>query len=140
MAQTLLQRNRQILERMRNLAPLAPKLESLFIAGKREQLHEGRDARGQAFIGLAPSTMKQDRQSSTPFLKHGDASSILTRYEVDVKFSTGQLIVSGRWPMDWVHWHVAGGPHLPRRDPGGFREEDKRKALALVRDYVMGRI
>jgi hypothetical protein len=140
MAQTLLQRNTGILQRMKNLAPLAPKLESLFTAGKREQLKDGRDSRGNSFMPLARSTMEQPRQSSTPFLKHGDSSTILTRYEVSVRFHTGEVTVSAGWPMTWIHYHVVGGPHLPRRDPTGFRDEDKKRALAMVRDYVMGRI
>ncbi len=140
MAQTILQRNLAIAARMKDLSPLALKLEALFEQGKREQLKDGRDAKGNSFMPLARSTLEQPRQSSTPFLKHGDASSILTRYEVTVRFVTGQATVTAGWPMTWVHYHVAGGPHLPRRDPGGFREADKAKALAMVRDYVMGRI
>jgi hypothetical protein len=41
------------------------------------------------------------------------------------------------WPMAWVKYAVTGTRTMPRRDPGGFREQDKRAAMTVFREWVM---
>jgi hypothetical protein len=136
MPETLLQRNQGILDRIHSMQSIAPQVEQIFVDGKRRQLERGQDARGVGFTRLAPSTLKQPRQSSTPFLKSGMASSIIVKYTVKVTMEAARLIVTAGWPMDWVRYHVEGGKHLPRRDVGGFREQDRAEAMRRVREWI----
>jgi hypothetical protein len=137
MPETLLQRNLGILSRLRNLKPIEPKLRRLFEQGKREHLTTGRSATMTPFVPLARSTLEQPRQSPMPLLKHGPSSSIITRYELAFSYKESSLIISAGWPMKWVRYHQVGGPHLPRRDPGGFRAEDKRESMRILREWVV---
>lgn len=137
MAETLLQRNQGILARLKNLKPIEPKLRILFAEGKREHLLSGRSAILTPFTPLARSTLAQPRQSSMPLLKHGPSSSIVTRYELSFAYKESSLIISAGWPMRWVKYHQVGGPHLPKRDPGGFRREDLRESMYILREWVM---
>jgi hypothetical protein len=135
--QTLLGRNLGILSRLRNLKPIEPKLRRLFEQGKREHLMTGRSATMTPFQPLARSTLAEPRQSPMPLLKHGPSSSIITRYELSFAYKESSLIISAGWPMKWVRYHQVGGPHLPRRDPGGFRREDLRESARILREWVM---
>jgi hypothetical protein len=104
--------------------------------GKRQHLLTGRNANETPFTRLARSTLAEPRRSPEPFLKSGNASSIITRYTVTTSHAANRLIVTGGWPMTWVHYHVTGGRHLPRRDPGHFRQQDKREAMRLLKTWI----
>jgi hypothetical protein len=122
---------------MRDLKPLEKKLRTLFLEGKREHLLTGRSATNTPFAPLARSTLAEPRQSPIPFLKHGPSSSIITKYEIEITYTSQSVVIQAGWPMTWVKYHVTGGPRLPRRNPGGFRQQDKAEAMRLVKQWVM---
>lgn len=133
---TLLERNQGILSRIRNLKVLEPKLRDIFIRGKREHLLQGMSAEGLRFAPLKPSTLRQRRGGGPPLSPQFGSSEIIVAYRVDITFAENSVTVTGGWPMDWVHYHVTGTSHMARRDPGGFREQDKREALRVTREYI----
>jgi hypothetical protein len=137
MPETLLQRNQAILHRMETLRPVEDRIRQVFLDGKREQIRTSRDTAGSRFQPLARSTLEQPRQDPRPFLKHGEASSILTQYFVRVETDFRRIVVTAGWPMEWPRYHIAGGRRLPRRDIGGFREQDTREAMQIFREYVI---
>jgi hypothetical protein len=133
----ILDRNRAILDRIGDLRPIGEKIRSIFVAGKREQLLSARDHEGTPFLTLAKSTLARPRQSPLPFLCHGASSSLIVNYQVDVSFAAAAVTVQAGWPMDWVRYHITGTRKMPRRDPSGFRDEDKRQAIAVLREWVI---
>lgn len=137
----LLEHNRDILRRMRDLRPVEPQLRRIFVEGKRDQLTRGVDAQGRAFEPIKPATREHRAGSGPPLAPQGVNSDIVTRYTVQLQQVANGLAVVAGWPMAWVKYHVSGGRRLPRRDPSGFRPQDKAEAMRRIRDYIMrGRV
>jgi hypothetical protein len=135
---TLLERNQAIAARIARPDGLNEQLRQLFLRGKRDQLVHGLDIHGSPFVPLAASTLRYHQGSTTPLAPLGEASQIVTRYEVTVTTANTEIQVHAGWPgLDWVQYHVTGGRHLPRRDPSGFRDQDKTEAMRLFREWVM---
>lgn len=138
MSETLLERNRTLLERITRPAAIAEPLEDLFRRGKHAQLLEGRDARGVPFAPLAPATLRRPRESTTPLLPHGAASRPISAYVVTVSAEPGRLRVEAAWPgFPQIRFLASGTRRMPARDPGGFRPEDVAAAMRLLKDWVM---
>lgn len=137
MALTLLERNTELLRRIQRPDGINEQIRAIFINGKRQQLIHGTDRMGIPFQPLAASTMKHHEGSSTPLVPMGEMSQVVQRYEVTVTAEPTRLVVRGSWPgLDWIKYHIAGGRHLPRRDPSGFREDDKREAIKRWREWL----
>jgi hypothetical protein len=137
---SLLDRNKGILRRIEDPRPISEQIAGIFRAGKREQLRGGADATGIPFQPLKPSTLKRRKGAGPPLLPRGDASRISSGYTVDVETDRDGLTVKAGWPgLDWVRWHRTGTRTLPRRDPGGFRAEDIKRALRAFKDWIMSR-
>jgi hypothetical protein len=134
---TLLDHNREILARMRDIRPIEPELRRIFVEGKRRQLERGVDAQGRQFTPLKPATREHRAGTGPPLAPQGVNSDIVTRYTVSFQQVADGLVVLAGWPMAWVKYHVSGTRTLPRRDPSGFRPEDQREAMRRLRDYVM---
>lgn len=135
---TILERNQGIANRIAKPQPIAEQIRQLFLHGKREQLLNGTDINGQPFVHLAASTLRYHEGSDTPLVPRGDASQIIARYEVTVEVEPARIRIHAGWPsLDWVKYHVLGGRHLPKRDPSGFRPEDKTAAMRIYRDWIM---
>ena len=122
---------------MQDLRPVEHRLRQVFVEGKRFQLTRGVDARGVAFAPLKPSTQQHRSGTGPPLAPQGVNSDIVTRYDVRIEQAVNGLVLLAGWPMAWVKYHREGGRNLPRRDPGGFREEDKRDAMKIIRDWVV---
>lgn len=133
----LLEHNLEILRRMQDLRPIESKLRRIFVEGKRRQLERGVDARGVAFAPLKPSTREHRAGTGPPLAPQGPNSDIATKYAVTFERVANGLVLLAGWPMAWIKYHVKGGPKLPRRDPTGFRDEDKTAGIRLIRDWVM---
>lgn len=133
----LLEHNQEILKRMRDLRPVEPQLRRIFVEGKKRQLERGVDARGVAFAPLARSTQEHRAGQGPPLAPQGPNSAIVTTYRVTFEQTVNGLTMVASWPLAWIKYHVAGGRRLPRRDPTGFRPEDKAEAMRVVQDYVM---
>lgn len=133
----LLDHNRDILRRMRDLRPVEPQLRRIFIEGKRRQLERGVDARGAAFAPLKPSTRERRAGAGPPLAPQGVNSEIVARYSVSFERAVNGLVLVAGWPMSWVKYHVTGTRYMPKRDPSGFRPEDQRDAMRVIRDHVM---
>jgi hypothetical protein len=132
---TLLDRNRLILDRVHRLSPIAEPVRTLLLAGKREQLSQGVDATGSPFAPLAPSTLAH-RADGPPLAPPG--SRIVSGYTVDVRVESGRLTAEAGWPgLSWIGYHIHGTRWMPRRDPGGFREQDKAKCMVILKDHVL---
>jgi hypothetical protein len=135
---TLLERNQAIAARIARPDGLNEQIRQLFLRGKRDQLVHGLDIHGSLFVPLAPSTLRYHRGSTTPLSPEGENSQIVTRYEVTVTTGNTEIRVHAGWPgLDWVQYHVTGGRHLPRRDPSGFRDQDKEEAMRLFREFIV---
>jgi hypothetical protein len=130
-------RAQQILDRLGRLKEVAEPVRQIFLHGKREQLLAGTDAQGVAFAPLAPSTLTRRDGFGPPLVPHGSHSRLITGYVVTVEVHGTELAIDGDWPgLDWVKYHVSGTKHMPKRDPGGFREQDKVKAAATVQEFL----
>jgi hypothetical protein len=128
----------EILERVRNPAPLESDLADLLERGKAEQLLSGHDATGHPFAPLAPSTLKRRPGTGPPLAPRGASSAIITQYVVTVSAAAGRLIASAGWPsLSWVRYHITGGPRLPQRNPSGFRDQDKAAALTTFKEWLI---
>ena len=134
---TLLEHNTEILARMQDLRPIEPRLKQIFESGKREQLERGVDVRGRKFATLKPATREHREGTGPPLAPQGDLADIITKYKVRFEDAAGKLVVIAGWPMEWVKYHIEGKPPLPRRDPSGFREEDKRVAMLIMQGWIM---
>ncbi|OJW10317.1 MAG: hypothetical protein BGO49_07150 [Planctomycetales bacterium 71-10] len=131
----LLERNREILARMRDLRPVESKLRAIFEAGKRDQLQRGVDAQGKAFAPLRPGTLK-GRGLGPPLAPPG--SRIVSGYRVRIEFPRAGVRIVGEWPgVPFVKYHASGTRKMVARNPGGFRGEDVGAGVKVVRDYVM---
>jgi hypothetical protein len=135
---TILERTKLILARIQDLSAVRPQVEQIFVAGKREQLERGVDCHGSPFAPLAESTLKSRGGTGPPLAPRRAASRIESGYVATATVSPTRIKVSAGWPgLDWVRHHVTGGRRLPRRDPSGFREQDKQKAAVAVREFLM---
>lgn len=134
----LKRRGQTLIDRAANLDPIAGRVREIFARGKREQLLAGVDSDGRPFDPLAPSTLKGDPgRSRTPLVPHGANSRLITGYVVTTETSQGRLIVSAGWPgLDFVKYLRAGTRWMPRRDPGGFRAQDKAEALRILENHL----
>jgi hypothetical protein len=134
---TLSERNQQILDRLGRLNEVAEPIKSIFVEGKREQLMAGVSAQGAPFAPLAPSTLRRREGSGAPLVPHGSGSRLITGYVVSVEARRGELAVGASWPgLPWVQYHRTGTRKMPKRDPGGFREQDKAKAVATIVEFI----
>jgi hypothetical protein len=130
----LLQKYQGIADRIERPAPIAERVGALFEAGKRVQLSLGVDAEGTPFAPLAASTLRY-RGPGEPLDPPG--SRIASGYRVEVQAEPARLVVRAGWPgVDFVQYHQSGTRNMPRRDPGGFRDEDRFKALEEWRGYI----
>ena len=130
------ERTQLLLDRLGRLNEVAEPVRRIFVDGKREQLLAGVDAQGVAFAPLAPSTLRR-RNVGPPLVPHGSQSRLITGYVVTVEAHGTELTVDGDWPgLDWVKYHASGTKHMPKRDPGGFREQDKAAAAETVKEFV----
>ena len=136
---TLLERNTGILRRIDDLSPIGERVADVLRRGKREHLLMGVDWTGAPFAPLAPSTLKSKRRGTGPALvPDGDASSLIIHYEVTAVAEPGRLIMTAGWPFGYVRYLASGTRRMPRRDPGGFREEDRVASMAIVKEYLFG--
>ena len=134
---TLLEHNTEILRRMQDLRPIQPELRRIFQEGKRFQLLRGQDAAGRAFQPIKPATRDDRQGAGPPLAPQGPNADIVTKYTITFDVLRNGLVMAAGWPMAWVKYHVTGGPKLPRRDPSGFREEDKRDAMIILNGWIM---
>lgn len=132
----LIDRNRVLLARINNLAPIEPKLRRIFVEGKRFHLLRGTDAEGKPFQPIKPSTAKRRGGTGPPLAPRGAASRIIADYRVVFETVATRIKVTAGWPMGWVQHHKTGGRRLPKRDPGGFRAIDVREALQTLKGWV----
>ena len=132
----LLDRNQLILRRLADMRPVEPRLRQIFTEGKRFHLLRGTDAQGRPFQAVKPETAKRRGGTGPPLAPRGAASRIVADYRVSFERMPSALRVIAGWPMAWVQHHKTGGRRLPKRDPGGFREIDKRDAMNAIRRWV----
>jgi hypothetical protein len=137
---SLLERNQAILDRIQNPQGITENLRAFFLDSKRRQLLHGVDENGVPFAPLADSTLKRRHGNGPPLAPQGESSEIITRMQVTVTPEPHQVQVTIRWPgLDWVKYHVTGGRHLPKRNPAGFSQDDKKEALRRFRDWIFER-
>jgi hypothetical protein len=136
---TLLERNQTLLERARHLERIAEPVRELLVRGKREQLMSGRDALGVPFAPLLPSTRKNPRRGhGGPLVPDGEASKLITGYQVTIVAGDDELVISAGWPgLSFVRYLKSGTRRMVRRDPGGFRQEDRNTLMDKLRAWVM---
>lgn len=134
---TLLERNLAILRRMEDLRALENRVRTILVEGKRDQLQRGVDVRGVPFAGIAPSTRKGRKGNGPPLAPQGPNADIVRKFNVQVERVPEGLKVRMGWPMAWIKYHTAGGKLLPRRDPTGVRERDRRAIQRALREWVM---
>ncbi|WP_165071821.1 hypothetical protein [Paludisphaera rhizosphaerae] len=136
MAGELLRKYQGIQDRLDDLSPLEPRLRQIYTDGKREQLLQGKDAQGGDFVPVKPSTVKTRGGAGPPLAPHGEASWIVSGYRVWFERIPATLRIIAGWSLDWVKYHEAGTRHMPKRDPGGFREQDRRAAFDALRKWI----
>lgn len=122
-------------------ASLAAAVAETLKRGKRDQLRSGRDAAGRSFAAIAPATRGKGRRvSDVPLYGlRGEASPLLTAYEADVRPKPGGLDVTAGWPsIPHVRFLRDGTRRMPRRDPGGFREQDLQTIRERLRRWRDG--
>jgi hypothetical protein len=136
---TLLERNRGVARRIEHPEPVAASIREILERGKQAQLLAGRDAAGVPFAPLAASTLRRREGSPTPLVPRGPSSRLIVGYVVTVRAEPGRLECSAQWPgLDWVKFHRSGTRRMPKRDPGGIREEDKAAAMAKLKEHCFG--
>jgi hypothetical protein len=134
---TLLERNTEILARLGRLQEVAEPIAQIFREGKREQLLAGADAGGFPFAPLAPSTLSHRQGSGPPLAPNGSSSRVITGYVVSVEVDARGLTISAGWPaLDWIKYHRTGTKRMPKRDPGGFRDQDKAAATKVIEEFI----
>ena len=127
-----------IARRVTDLRPVVEPLRSLFREGKRAHLLQGEDAQGLRYAPPAPATIER-RGPGTVLVPHDDASRLITHLTIVIDVSPTRLQVYQAWPdLDWVRYHKTGTPRMPRRNPDGFRAEDRVHALQLIEKYAFG--
>lgn len=136
MAGELLRKYRGIQERLDDLSPLEPRLREIYTDGKREQLLQGRGTQGDDFAPVKASTIKTRGGSGPPLAPHGEASRIVSGFQVLFERVPATLRIVAGWSLDWVKYHKTGTRHMPKRDPGGFREQDRRAAFDALRKWI----
>jgi hypothetical protein len=137
MARTLLERNGEILARLRDLRAMERPVAELLEADKRDQLLHGKDRDGVPFRPVAEATMGRRGGGGPPLAPRYQASRIITRYVARVRAEGTRLLISAGWPgLSWVRYHITGTRHMPRRDPSGIRPAAMDRVRALVRDYL----
>ena len=136
---SLLDRNEEILRRAQRLEPIGEQIRETLERGKSEQLLAGRDATGDPFAPLAPSTLKRRVGTGPPLAPRGAASAIVVGYVVTIATDDGRLTAAASWPgLDWVRYHRTGTRRMPKRDPSGFRAEDLARCMEILKGYVLG--
>lgn len=133
----LLERNQTLLRRIADVRPIEPRIRQIYLDGKRFHLLRGTDAQGRPFAPVKPATAKRRGGSGPPLAPRGSASRVIADYQVHLERLPNGFRVSSGWPMAWMRYHRTGGRNLPQRDPGGFREIDKREAMRVLREWVM---
>lgn len=129
----------RLLERIERPGPAADRVAEIFRAGKREQLLGGLDAHGVPFAPLKPTTLANPRRRpGGPLIPGGPGADLIVHYQVTVTPSSGSLEVSAGWPFPFVRYLRSGTSRMVARDPGGFRDEDRSKALQALSDHVHG--
>jgi len=139
MPDRLADRYGRILDRAERPGPVAEPIASIFREGKREQLLAGHDARGVPFAPLRPATLANPRRpAGGPLIPGGPAARLIVEYRVTVSPSAGRLDVSAGWPFPFVQYLRSGTRKMVARDPGGFRDGDRARALEVLSDHVHG--
>lgn len=133
---TLLEKYRDVLRRAEDVHPLEPRVRQIITEGKRDQLQRGVDVQGKPFVGVAPSTRKTRGGIGPPLAPRGAQSRIVREFTVRFERAREGLVVVMGWPMEWVKYHVTGTRHMPRRDPTGVRERDRRAILRALSEWV----
>ncbi len=136
---TLLEHNTQIAARIDRPSPsVLDRVKDVLVRGKREQLLAGHDAQGSTFAALRPSTLASGRRGAGgPLVPDGEASRIITGYVVTLTPEPARIVVEAGWPgLDWVRYHRTGTSRMTRRDPGGFRPQDKAQAMNLWQEEI----
>ncbi len=139
---TLLDRNTQIAARIDRAPPsVLEHIKDVLVRGKRETLLAGRSATGEPFAALRPSTLASGRRGAGgPLVPDGEASRLITGYVVTTTAEPTKIVVAAGWPgLDWVRYHATGTSRMARRDPTGFRAEDKAEAMRLWKESIFGR-
>ncbi len=138
---TLLQRNTQIAQRIDRPAPFVlDRVKDVLVRGKSMMLLAGQDATGSAFAPLMPSTLQSQRRGhGGPLVPDGEGSRLITGYQVTLEPQPANIVVAAGWPgLDWVRYHATGTSRMARRDPTGFRPEDKAEAMRIWREEIFG--
>jgi hypothetical protein len=134
---TLLERNQEILRRVRDLRPAAERIEGILRTGKREQLLSGQDAGGIPFVPLARSTLERPRRSPTPLVPDGADSDLVVGYVAKADVRPGQITIRAGWPgLLFVRYLRSGTRRMPARDPGGFRAQDLEQSRKVLREFL----
>lgn len=132
----ILDRLTDLARRCGDLSPIAPQVRDVFLLGNRERAMAGTDAAGRPFAPLARSTLKH-RHGSGPPQAPTPSAQIITGCEISVQAGPGRLSITQSWPgVRWVEYAISGTRRMPRRDPTGFRDQDKTKVAALMNDYI----
>lgn len=134
---SLREKYESIAHRIDDLHPVVEPLRDLFKAGKRAHLLAAEDASGIPYAPPAPATIER-RGPGTVLVPHGDASRLIVGLTVVIDVSPTKLAVFQSWPYPWVRYHKEGTPRMPRRDPDGFRAEDRVHALQLIEAFAFG--
>jgi hypothetical protein len=134
---TLLERNRGILGRVDAPGPVAGRIAEVLRDGKREHLLAGVDSQGVPFAPLARSTVADPRRRPGGPLVPGEAAAdLIVHYRVDVTIEPGRVTCSAGWPFGFVRYLRSGTRKMPRRDPGGFRGQDRSGAMATLKEFL----
>lgn len=129
----------ELAKRCGDLTPIQNDVRQILVNGNRERALAGTNAQGVPFASLAPSTLKHRRGKGPPQAPRGAGSQIVTGYVVQVTAGPGELRIIASWPdLPWIPYHVDGTPHMPARNPMGYRQQDLEKIRALMNGYVMG--
>lgn len=139
MSESLSEKYRGIRDRISRPDPVAESIRSILTEGKREQLLAGVDASGNAFAPLRPATLANPRRKpGGPLIPGGSSADLIVHYQVTVTPSQGRLEVSAGWPFPFVRYLKTGTRKMVARDPGGFREKDRSRALNQLSEFVHG--
>lgn len=134
---TILDRVEGVLDRARNLGPLAARVRARHEASHREMIARGLDPDGRPVAPLAPSTLRRRRGDGPPRAPRGVASRVVAGCEITATASGDALTLRKRWPgFAAARWLNDGTRRMPAR-PMGFRPADRDRDREDFRRHVL---
>jgi hypothetical protein len=139
----ILERLNALVDRTRDLRPLAEPVGRLLWEANRDRALRGVDCDGNPFAPLARSTLDDRRRRGyppgPPLSRRGPDAAPIRGCVIEATAGEGRLEFRKSWPdVPFMTYHIQGTPRMPRRSPLGWGDELGRARALLARQLLDG--